>query len=428
MKAEVISIGDELTSGQRLDTNSQYLSQRLGDLGIAVAFHTTVGDTLQDNIDVFRIAAQRADIVVATGGLGPTADDLTREAMSAAFGLPLELRGEALQHIESLFSKRKRAMPDRNRVQAMFPATSEIIENPHGTAPGIDLSITNTTSAGDSHRCRLFALPGVPAEMREMMERTVEPRLIQELGAGAKRWRYHSIKLFGIGESDVEKELPDLIARNREPKVGITVSNATITLRIAARTETEQEFQQLIEPTREEILKTFGLLVFGEGEVDLQHAVDALLVARQVRVGVTEIGAGTWVAPMLSCVQPNHPFGLVEARWFRRLSESADGEGEKGERENGVGIQQHLMQVAEAYREASGLDYYLAVGVYPDLEHVKQESSLPTTDFSIALARRGSNPKGTTVSLGGHPEVFYARLAKTALNFLRLELLRGPMD
>jgi len=423
MKAEVISIGDELTSGQRLDTNSQYLSQRLGDLGIAVAFHTTVGDTLQDNIDVFRIASQRADIVVASGGLGPTADDLTREAMSAAFGLPLELRSEALQHIESLFSKRKRAMPERNRVQAMFPETSEIIENPHGTAPGIDLSVANTTSSGDTHRCRLFALPGVPAEMKEMMERTVEPRLIQQSGAGTKRWRYHSIKLFGIGESDVEKELPDLIARNREPKVGITVSNATITLRIAARTETEREFQQLIEPTRQEILKTFGLLVFGEGEVDLQHAVDVLLVSRKVRVGVVEIGAGTWVAPMLSCAQPNHPFGLVDARWMRRWSESDD-----GELDDVVGIQQHLMELAEAYREESGLDYYLAVGVYPDLENVQQGSSLPTTDFSIALARRGSNPKGTTVGLGGHPEVFYARLAKTALNFLRLELLRGPMD
>lgn len=174
LSAEIMSIGDELTSGQRLDTNSQYLSQRLSDLGIQVRYHTTIGDELADNVDAFRIAAKRVDVVIATGGLGPTADDLTREAISEAFGLALELRPEALAHIESLFAMRKRPMPERNRVQAMFPETSRIIPNPHGTAPGIDVELTPNSPQTKRH-CRIFALPGVPAEMMEMLDATVLP-------------------------------------------------------------------------------------------------------------------------------------------------------------------------------------------------------------------------------------------------------------
>ena len=122
MRAEIIAIGDELTSGQRLDTNSQWLSERLGELGVAVAFHTTVGDDLETNIAAFRTAIDRADIVVATGGLGPTADDLTREAIAAAAGVELVQDDAALAHIRKLFARRSRAMPERNMLQAQFPA------------------------------------------------------------------------------------------------------------------------------------------------------------------------------------------------------------------------------------------------------------------------------------------------------------------
>src|SRR5215510_10244176 len=121
MHAEIISIGDELTSGQRLDTNSQWLSIRLGELGVPVMYHTTVADNLEANVEVFRHAAQRANLVIATGGLGPTADDLTRDAIAAVAAVPLEFNAAAMAHIEDLFARRKRTMPERNRVQAMFP-------------------------------------------------------------------------------------------------------------------------------------------------------------------------------------------------------------------------------------------------------------------------------------------------------------------
>src|ERR1700722_2252690 len=122
MIAEIISIGDELTSGQRLDTNSKWLSEKLGDLGVRTVYHTTVADDLQANVDVFRIAIDRADFVVATGGLGPTADDLTRDALAAAVGVELVLDQASLDHIRALFARHQRDMPERNRLQALFPA------------------------------------------------------------------------------------------------------------------------------------------------------------------------------------------------------------------------------------------------------------------------------------------------------------------
>ena len=141
MRAEIISIGDELTTGQRLDTNSQWLAERLLEIGVPVAFHTTVGDQLADNVLVFRQACERADIVVATGGLGPTADDLTRHALAELAGVPLVQDDASLAHIKALFARRKREMPPANVVQAQFPQGSRPIPNPHGTAPGIDIAI-----------------------------------------------------------------------------------------------------------------------------------------------------------------------------------------------------------------------------------------------------------------------------------------------
>src|SRR3954454_1463972 len=158
MRAEIIAIGDELTSGQRLDTNSQWISERLGEIGVPVAFHTTVGDDLENNIAVFRTAIDRAEIVISTGGLGPTADDLTRDAIAAAAGVELVQDAGALEHIQNLFARRKRAMPERNKLQAQFPRGSQVVPNPEGTAPGIDFTVPRPGRAP----CRIFALPGAP--------------------------------------------------------------------------------------------------------------------------------------------------------------------------------------------------------------------------------------------------------------------------
>src|SRR6266446_3475813 len=218
MKAEIISVGSELTSGQNLDTNSQWLSQRLAEIGIAVGWHTAVADDLEDNVAAFRIAAERADLALITGGLGPTQDDLTREALAQMAGVELVFHAPSFEHIQQLFARRHRTMPERNRVQAMFPAGSEPIPNPHGTAPGIWMNVVSgrvvsgelsrdreTRRQGDRENAPagpfslspclpvsvssphsplttrdplLVAMPGVPSEMFAMFEKQVRPRLV----------------------------------------------------------------------------------------------------------------------------------------------------------------------------------------------------------------------------------------------------------
>ncbi|AMV30624.1 Putative competence-damage inducible protein [Pirellula sp. SH-Sr6A] len=415
LRAEIISIGDELTSGNRLDTNSQWLSQQLGAFGIQTAFHTTVGDCHSDNIAVFRNAAARADIVISTGGLGPTADDLTREAIADAFQRPLALRQEALDHIEKLFATRNRPMPERNRVQAMFPEGARIIPNPHGTAPGIDIVVSD-----GNHSSRIFALPGVPAEMKQMFQETIDPLLVRELGAGKTRWYYRELKLFGIGESDVEKMIPDLIARDRDPVVGITVSKATITLRIAACCESEEVFRERIAPTESIIREKLGALVFGSGSGDLDEAVAKMLDDHRLKLGVIEYGAGVWIAPALSKHQTTDPeFGLVAARWYPQLPPELPPHGETGlEREAS------LQSIAEEMLHSEQLDLCLLAATYPPLADVITSTTLPSSDFTMVLARRDRKTLTTQITLGAHPDVLYHRLAKTGLNFLRTELLK----
>ena len=436
LRAEIISIGDELTSGQRLDTNSRWLSEQLGNLGVKTIFHTTVGDSMSDNIDAFRTASRRVEIVVATGGLGPTADDLTREAMAEAFHSPLELRPEALEHIESLFARRKRPMPERNRIQAMFPFGARIIDNPHGTAPGIDLVVasSNSVSTGSkvegSRECRIFSLPGVPAEMMQMYTATVEPRLIQEMGLGANRWYFHSLKVFGIGESDVEKILPDLIHRDRNPIVGITVSQATITLRISALCSGEIEFQNKIQPTIDEIQKQLGLLIFGEGAIDIDGATHALMLEKGVSLGVVEVGSGAWIQHSLAKLSQQESVGLQASHWFPSLEalEKSWSARSAEDSRTYVGlaedIQTHMGLAAERFRQEHDLDICLAAGVYPTWNAVSTSKSLPSSDCTFSLARKGKETKHTSVSLGAHPDVLYHRLSKAGLNFLRLELLQ----
>jgi nicotinamide-nucleotide amidase len=294
MRAEVIAIGDELTTGQRLDTNSQWLSAELAVLGVPVVFHTTAADTQAAGVEAFRTAAGRADLVVATGGLGPTADDLTRDVLAEVAGCPLELSAEALGAVESRFARRGMPMPETNRRQALFPRGSRIIPNPDGTAPGIDLTV-----AAAGHWARIFALPGVPAEMRTMWRGTVEAAILDMLPERATIMQ-RRIKCFGAGESAIEAMLPDIIQRGRDPLVGITAHEATITLRIAARGRDAAECQAKIAATEATIRACLGPLVYGVEDDELEDAVVAALAAVGLTLATAEIGTDGRVAALIA--------------------------------------------------------------------------------------------------------------------------------
>lgn len=383
MRAEIIAIGDELTTGQRLDTNSQWVAERLLEIGVSVAFHTTVGDTLADNVLVFRQACERADIVVATGGLGPTADDLTRHALAAVAGVPLVQDDASLAHIKALFARRKREMPATNLIQAQFPQGSTPIHNPNGSAPGIDIEIPRAVGQPS----RVFALPGVPAEMKEMWEASVRPAIQERLGV-KKVIAHYRIKCFGVGESDLEAMLPDIIARDRYPLVGITVHQATITLRITAEGETAEAARVAMSPTIETIRQCLGDLIFGEEEDELQHVVVRLLREAQLQLTVDE-----WA----TC-------GLV-SKW---LADCASGEPFQIGR-----VHSQTQSWANLDKELAQTDASLRLFVGPVSPAGNFEVVLKATDETL----RKSFP------FAGHPEILRPRAAKQALNLLRLHLL-----
>ncbi len=413
MIAEVISIGDELTSGQRLDTNSQWLSQRLGELGVKVLYHSTVADDLQANISVFRTAIARSDVVVASGGLGPTADDLTREVLAQVSGRELLADEASLTHIRELFARHKRDMPERNRSQAFFPAGSRIIFNPNGTAPGIWMDVPRA----NGQRCHIFALPGVPAEMFEMFDKTVGPAVVG-LSDRPRVIRHRRIKVFGTGESHVEQMLPDLIRRGRQPSVGITVHAATITLRITAEGTTAEECRAAMEPTAATIRECLGSLVFGEDDDELEDAVLWLLETSNHTLCTTEAGTGGAVAKWLSRAALGRSF-FLGGNVINSAAMLVNSLGAAGDlvAAHGAASREVAGAMAESCRARSGADFGLAIGPFP-----ADGAGNPDVPFYFSLA---TPDKVTTKAsaLVGHPSIWTPRAGKAALNLLRLTLL-----
>jgi nicotinamide-nucleotide amidase len=410
MQAEVISIGDELTSGQRLDTNSQWLSQRLGELGVRTVWHSTVADDLAANVAAFRQALERADIVISTGGLGPTADDLTRQALADAVGQPLELDAASLGVIEAMFARRNRPMPERNKVQAYFPAGSQVIPNPNGTAPGIEVAWPRLGRTASHAYC----LPGVPAELFPMWHETVVPA-IRRLAPAAGVVVHRRIKCFGAGESEVEQRLPDLIRRGRDPQVGITASDATITLRITAAGPSVEACHAAIEPTAAIVYECLGPLVYGEEDDELQDVVLRRLTELGKTLSVAEWGTtgllGDWLGE--AAVVEGGYLGDLEIGDARLLTAMLGPE--LGDLEpTSLAMAE---QLATAWRERSGADYALAIGAFPSLP----EHDQPPHQVHIALAsERGVKVKSPLYA--GQPSFLRRRTAKQALDLLRLQL------
>ncbi len=413
MRADVIAIGDELTSGQRLDTNSQWLSTELGLLGIPVGFHVTAGDTLEAGVEAFRAAAARSDVIVATGGLGPTADDLTRDVRALLAGVPLDLSAEALVAVESRFARRGVPMPESNRRQALFPRGARIVPNPDGTAPGIDMDFPV-----GGRTCRIVALPGVPAEMRTMWQGTVAGALLaMQPEAGVILHR--RIKCFGAGESAIEALLPDLIRRGRDPLVGITAHEATITLRITARGRNEQECLAKMAPTVETIRGCLGPLAYGTEDDEVEDAVLRAVAAAGRTLATIEIGTEGRVAALMAQAQARAA-GTAAAgatAVFRGGSVFAAGcalPAWAGSPADTAVTGPAVEALAERARGTAGAAVGLAVGAArpgPEGRFV--------VDIAIADA---AGVERVEHMLGGGPTLALSRASKTAIDLVRRRL------
>lgn len=280
LSVEIIASGSELTSGDRLNTNAQWLSLKLIDLGFQPRWHTTLGDIMEDNVAALEIAWKRADCVIMTGGLGPTQDDLTRDVFAAVGGIALEFREELMEHISRVFAIRGVAMPERNRLQAFMPKNSTALTNPLGTAPGIWMM----------HQSKpLVALPGVPREMYRMWSDQVVPLLIQRFGRQNQILK-RKINLVGLGESAIEAKILDLTHRDHIPEVGITASEGVVSLRLVARSDNESENQEQLLRCGKIIYERLSEYIFSEGDVHLAAAVIERCRNQGRNIVVSEIG------------------------------------------------------------------------------------------------------------------------------------------
>ncbi|MBW3541085.1 MAG: CinA family nicotinamide mononucleotide deamidase-related protein [Planctomycetes bacterium] len=436
MHAEIIAVGSELTTGEKLDTNSQWLSLALADAGISVRSHLTVADDLEAMVDALRSLAARSELLIVSGGLGPTLDDLTRQALAVLTGGELVLHEPSLEHIREMFARRARPMPERNVIQAMFPAGSTPLPNARGTAPGIWME---WQSPGCTTACRIAALPGVPSELKEMFHREVLPRL----GGGARVIRRRRINCFGAGESAVEDLLGELTARGRDPEIGITAHEATITLRIVAVGRTEAECREKLERAATEIRSRLGGLVFGEEDDELEHVVVRQLLAAACTLATAESGTGGLLAHRLTQVmgfRGCYRGGVIvpdDRAKMTLLDVPPDVLAA-----NGPLSAETARAMAEGCRRRFGTDYALAVTECP--EPLKGSDPFAGHSSAQVLYRspaKGSDPvhepiawvalagpRGVSVEeerLAGDPAILRSRIAKSALNRLRLDLLRG---
>ena len=277
----MVSVGTELLLGQIVDTNASFICSALADLGIGVYFRSTVGDNTGRVQEVFLHALSRADLILSTGGLGPTDDDLTVAAAAGALGLPLERHEEAWAHVQEFFRKRNRPLSSQQEKQAMLPRGARMIPNPRGSAPGVIIEHREKT---------LIFTPGVPREMKGMIQDTVIPYLRERGLAGREVIRSRVLRIT-LGESVVEDRLRDLMRSSLNPTIAPYAHTGECHVRLTAR-GTEAQVEPLLAGTEAAIRERLGPAVYGTGETTLEEAVAQALTAKRVSVAVAESCTG----------------------------------------------------------------------------------------------------------------------------------------
>ena len=297
MRAEIISVGTELLLGQIVDTNAAYVAQRLAELGIDVYFKQTVGDNPARIGEALRLAIQRADLIVVTGGLGPTEDDLTVATVAQTLGLPLAQHEPSTEHIRRFFEVRGRTPPASVYKQALIPHGATPIPNTRGTAPGVHAEHQGTT---------ILVMPGVPYEMEGMMEQYALPLLRQHTAGTVIRSRV--LRVTGEGESAVEERIRDLV-RGRNPTIAPYAKLGEVHLRLTAK-GTPEDVAAALDRGEAMVRERVGDLVYGVDEQSLEEVVAALLTSRHVTVAVAESCTGGLIAQRLTNVPGSSTYFL----------------------------------------------------------------------------------------------------------------------
>jgi nicotinamide-nucleotide amidase len=343
MRAEIVTTGTELLLGQIDDTNATYLARQLRDLGIDIYFRSTVGDNEGRIAQVLEQALARADLVITTGGLGPTVDDVTREAVARVSGRPLVLYPELLAQIETFFARFGARMSDNNRRQAYLPEGCIPVENPVGTAPAFIV---------EDPRGTIITLPGVPREMRYLMEKTVVPYLQRRLGRQDVLVT-RILRTVAVGESRVDQVIADLEA-SANPTVGLSAHPGQTDVRIVAKAPTQAEAEALVADFEARIRERLGAAIYATGDARLEAVLADLLRERGATLAVAETLSGGDVTRRLSALGDAFRGGIVAAEGLAiaRLLGLAWG---------GAGGEAGTVTLAEGVRQAWGSSHGLAI-------------------------------------------------------------------
>ncbi len=410
MNAEIVTIGSELLLGQIVDTNSAWMAQRLADLGVNLFFKTVVGDNPGRMREVLSQALERSDLVITSGGIGPTQDDLTRELVAEVTGREL-VRDEALvRQIRERFQRRGLILTPNNERQADIPAGAIPVENPNGTAPAFIV---------EDPRAVIISLPGVPFEMKWLFDNEVVPYLGKKFGLSATI-TYRVLKVADLGESSVDDRIGHLIAGSSNPTVGVLAHPGQVDVRIAAKATGPQEAQALIEPVEAHVRELLGIHVFATDDQTMEAVVGGLLERKGLTIASYE--------------------DLTAGMTAERLQEASSDRFIEGTIGNGVGSMRRVLaaegdgldiptaddqtaltdRLAEAVRKAAGADLGLPVHGVAEGDQPSENLGQGTTYVSVAWRDRIRN---RAYSFAGRGRPDRTRLSLNALDLVRRVLL-----
>jgi nicotinamide-nucleotide amidase len=408
-KASIVSIGNELLNGQTTDTNATYISDRLLSISIPVVSVYTVGDDKDAIIRAFNLACSDADVVIATGGLGPTDDDLTRQAFAGFLGVELQLQDQLLQKICDFFACRNLQMPDKNKIQAYIPAGAKAIANNLGMAPGIMANAKGKL---------LIALPGVPSEMKQMFEESVLSEL--QRFAGGQAVAVRKLKCFGAGESAIAEMLGDMMQRGRNPLINCTVQYGVVTLHIIATAKDKDKARQMVENNEKSLRNTLGNLVYGTGDQTLAEVVGEKLARTNKTLAVAESCTGGMLAKLLTDIPgASRYFMYGWVAYSNRAKVSELGVPADFIDKYGAVSEQVARAMAEGARKKAGTDFAIAITGIAGPSGGSEQKPVGLVYISVDC----DSGCETRRYIFSHDRDFIRlRAAQTALNMLRLQL------
>ena len=411
--AEIVTIGTEMLLGDLVDTNTAWISQRLAELGVGIYRHTTVGDNTERIVDALREASSRSALVVTTGGLGPTSDDLTNACLSTLTGREMVEYPEAREHVDEMFARFGRQPTANNYKQALFPAGTELIPNPVGTAMGALVEWEGT----------LFAtLPGVPTEMKTMFGETLEP-MIRARSEGSIVSK--TLHFAGIGESALAEKVQEFLDAT-DPTVAPLAGQGRVRLRITTRAATEREAQEKIAPVEKEVIARLGDYFFGEDGETLEGAVARLLEERSATLALAESCTGGLLAKRLTDMPGSSAYfteGLVT--YSNEAKERLLGVPHALLLEHGAVSEPVARAMAEGARRISGADYGLSVTGIAGPDGGTEEKPVGLVFVGISYAEGTFAEKLDFTAWARSRDSIRERSTNRAFDLLRLRLEEG---